>query len=506
LTARTQSRRTIRRLAVLVGATAAAFMAAPGGASAAAPAPGCSEAPVSATVSEWTCYVNPVTVARYEVKQDILAFVPKPPVDGHITRFQTDVVDENYDPIPINRLMLHHIVFANLDKGDKTCTGAGFTTFNGYPLFGGYAPERFAGAGEERAKLSLPPGFGYELNGAGPDAHRWGLVYMLMNHRKQSDTAYIQYKLTVDTDPAIQSVRPYWLDVNNCKADPIYNVRGLGKRAARKAGPNATHKRFRDFVAQEDGWIVAGAGHVHGGARKLTITKPACDNKQVAVSNPTWGLASHPFYNVRPVLHEPGPIGMSGFKTPTGIPVRDGQRIRLNSLYENTRPHTRVMGIYVVYIAEDQPGGATPEYCGGAPGDTVYGSGTNLQGRSTPVPFKIPLTALDGDGDAVTIKGPPGRFRRLNSGATVTVGDRFFSRPNVRLRQGASLNYFFKSAELHNLTLANGPLGIGSPNLDGWRTYSQKFTRPGTYRFFCALHPVQMSQRVIVKKRRHRGR
>jgi plastocyanin len=58
--------------------------------------------------------------------------------------------------------------------------------------------------------------------------------------------------------------------------------------------------------------------------------------------------------------------------------------------------------------------------------------------------------------------------------------------------------------ELHNLTLANGPLGIGSPNLNGVRTYTQRFTRPGTYRLFCALHPVQMSQRVVVKKRRNR--
>jgi plastocyanin len=50
--------------------------------------------------------------------------------------------------------------------------------------------------------------------------------------------------------------------------------------------------------------------------------------------------------------------------------------------------------------------------------------------------------------------------------------------------------------------LANGPLGIGTDNLDINSVYKKRFKRPGTYRFFCSLHPVQMSQRVIVSKDR----
>ena len=89
----------------------------------------------------------------------------------------------------------------------------------------------------------------------------------------------------------------------------------------------------------------------------------------------------------------------------------------------------------------------------------------------------------------------------MKNGGVVFVGDRFFGRPNVRLRRGSSLKYFFGSNELHNVTLANGPLGIGSPNFRANRTFTQKFTRAGTYRLFCGLHPVQMSQRVIVKNK-----
>ena len=88
----------------------------------------------------------------------------------------------------------------------------------------------------------------------------------------------------------------------------------------------------------------------------------------------------------------------------------------------------------------------------------------------------------------------------------MNVPDRSFGLPNVTLRRGGSLSYVFSDNELHNLTLANGPLGIGSPNLDGGRNFTQKFTRVGTYRFFCGLHPTQMQQRVVVKKPKRRNR
>ena len=74
------------------------------------------------------------------------------------------------------------------------------------------------------------------------------------------------------------------------------------------------------------------------------------------------------------------------------------------------------------------------------------------------------------------------------------------------MERGSTLTWQFGGQELHNLTLANGPLGIGSDNLDGDRTYTEKFNRPYTYRFFCALHPVQMQERVVVtgKKKKHK--
>ncbi|MGH2960736.1 MAG: cupredoxin domain-containing protein [Solirubrobacterales bacterium] len=448
----------------------------------------------SAAVETFTQRVGPVQVGGYEVKQSVLP-APHEEIDGYVTNMEVDVVNADGTPVPIQRLMLHHIVFANLNRQDATCDS--IVGFDERPnsLF---SSERFYAAGEERAKLALPPGYGYKLNAD----DFWGMLYMFMNHRPATDRAYIQYKYRVVSGAAaagMRAVDPYWYDVENCRADPIYNVKGTQKKGS-------TDTESTDFVMPEDGYIVGGGGHVHGGARELTLTQPDCTgNRQIGDSQPTWGRRDHPFYNVKPVLHEPGPIAMSGFQSRSGIPVAEGERVRLNALYDNSLPHTRVMGIMVVYVDHSRDVG---QRCAPLPTDTqtLLRPGS-IDGRTGgPIPYTIPLTGLDEDGNAVTIRKPPGKAKRVKSGDTIDVGDRFFERPNVKLKRGGSLNWQFSGDELHNVTLANGPIGFGSPNLDAERTFSQRFTRSGTYRLFCALHPVQMSERVVVKGKKKRKR
>jgi plastocyanin len=440
----------------------------------------------AAAATETQTYTLPVQSAGYEVKQGVM-FAPHPAVDGFVTRMEVDVVDENGQQVPIQRLMLHHIVFVNLNRPDHTC--GNFTLFDNRTTVP--AGERFYAAGEERAKMVLPPGYGYRMR---PNDN-WGLLYMLMNHRSAPDNAFIQYTVTTDTDPAIERVEPYWLDVENCRADPIYNVPG-------NQGPGSTHVESMEFQMPEAGRIIAGGGHVHGGAYGLNLRQPDCGDRLIADSTPTWGNPEHPFYNVRPVLHEPGPINMTAFGTEAGIPVSQGERLRLDSVYDNSLPHVRVMGIFVMYVDPD-PG--VTEACGELPSDVTVLDGSQ-DGRPGPIPYEIPLTGLNKKGEAVTIAKPPGETKRLRSGATIQVGDRYFKKPNVRVRRGADLTWQFSGYALHNLTLANGPIGIGSPNLDQGRTFDVSFDEKGTYRFFCAIHPVQMSERVVVGGKKKGGK
>jgi plastocyanin len=114
----------------------------------------------------------------------------------------------------------------------------------------------------------------------------------------------------------------------------------------------------------------------------------------------------------------------------------------------------------------------------------------------------VPLTGLDRQGHARTISRPPGRLRRISGAkATVRVADFAFSRPNLSVARGATVRWRFPDAELHDVTLASGPRGFSSPHLGTGGRYSHRFDRPGTYRLFCSLHPVLMTERIVVRRR-----
>jgi plastocyanin len=309
-----------------------------------------------------------------------------------------------------------------------------------------------------------------------------------MNHRQLPDEAHIKYEMTVETANPLRDVTPYWLDVNNCFVDPIYNVPGGGK-------PGSLDRRSAEWTIPEAGRLVAGSGHVHGGGQSLSVTQPTCQNRELAHFTPTWGPPSHPFYNVRPILHEPGPVNVTSMTTPTGIPLAAGSRLRLTSTYDNVLPHTRVMGISVVYVAPDP---SVVEPCGALPADVGYTG--RPAGRTSSPRFTVPLTGIDPDtGRAVTIQKPPGRRVALRSGATVRIRGFDFSKRNIALRRGSRLRWRFDDdGAIHNVTLASGPIGFGSENL-ARGSFTQRFDKAGTYRVFCALHPVAMTESIVVR-------
>ena len=59
-------------------------------------------------------------------------------------------------------------------------------------------------------------------------------------------------------------MKPVWLDVVNCYADPIFTVPGTG-------GPGSSFVRTSDFTMPESGRLVSGGAHIHGGGQRLEL-------------------------------------------------------------------------------------------------------------------------------------------------------------------------------------------------------------------------------------------
>jgi plastocyanin len=94
------------------------------------------------------------------------------------------------------------------------------------------------------------------------------------------------------------------------------------------------------------------------------------------------------------------------------------------------------------------------------------------------------------------LKPPAGPLRRdIHS---TWVGDYAFGAQRVSLKRGASFTWRFRGGVDHDVTLASGPAGFASPSMRNG-TFTYRFTRPGTYRLFCSLHPARMTQIVIVR-------
>jgi plastocyanin len=138
------------------------------------------------------------------------------------------------------------------------------------------------------------------------------------------------------------------------------------------------------------------------------------------------------------------------------------------------------MGLYIT------PDAAVPDGCAPLPGDVRV---TRIPGPATPPRFHMPLGR------------PPGATVMLGRDAAIDVARDAFTPANVAVRAGTVVRWRFWDDALHNVTLADGPLGFSSPNLSDVRTFAQRLTRPGVYRLVCSLHAVTMVATVTVLAR-----
>ena len=363
----------------------------------------------SASTGRLTFRSRTIEIGGYETRRGNMT-VPAPPRTGFLTTMRAEVVDAHGRPVPQQIVMLHHVLFMNKGRfrGDRTSTDCKTNVH-----------EKFFGTGEEAQELVLAPGYGYPVR----EGDVWKMSYMLMNHTARAARVHLRYTVTVSS-ARLTPVTPYWITLA-CGQGKIFNVAGGG-------APGSVERRTRDWTVPQTGRIVAAMAHAHGGTLSVGLSRPRCGAAELLSSDPEYGAADDPIYNVSPVLHEPSPRSMSVVTSATGWAVTRGETLRLTASYDNEHPHVAVMGIMHVYIARNGPP-ATP--CPAEPVDV------NLHrlpfpgapGRLTPPLVSVDLSVRGTDGVAHPITDVPGPFDVLGHHALV-VRNFAFSRASSRCR------------------------------------------------------------------------
>lgn len=90
---------------------------------------------------------------------------------------------------------------------------------------------------------------------------------------------------------------------------------------------------------------------------------------------------------------------------------------------------------------------------------------------------------------------------------TVKVQDDYYNPARLKVAKGATVKWVWGHMDYnsHNVTLSKGPKGIlatawTSPTASGSYTFKRKFVTPGTYHFYCTIHPTSMFMTVVVTK------
>jgi plastocyanin len=84
---------------------------------------------------------------------------------------------------------------------------------------------------------------------------------------------------------------------------------------------------------------------------------------------------------------------------------------------------------------------------------------------------------------------------------TVKLGDNFFKPTRLTVRRGTKVRFKWTGNNPHNVTKRSGPGGPFKSRTTSQRgvNFAKRFTKRGTYKLICTIHPTEM--RLTVKVR-----
>lgn len=79
----------------------------------------------------------------------------------------------------------------------------------------------------------------------------------------------------------------------------------------------------------------------------------------------------------------------------------------------------------------------------------------------------------------------------------ITISGNAYSAPELTVRPGTAVTWFNKDEAPHTVTVTAGPEKFDSGTVEKGRSYTHRFNRAGTYRYYCAVHPEMVAQVVV---------
>jgi hypothetical protein len=453
--------------------------------------------------------------------------VPKPAADGFMVRMTPDLHYAKADgvccgKIPrVDVIHLHHGVWlSNGTAGEGEGSG-----------FGGWYP--FMAAGEEKTAYAFPSGYGYPI-GSG-DA--WLLNYMIHDLISKPAKVYITYDIDFvpASSPAAASiipVHPIWMDVEAHHIYPVFDVLRRSGRHGRYTFPDMATgypQGLNEFTIDHPGTLITTAGHVHPGGLydDLDLIRAGAAASGGAIPGPVPSSvrlfrSNADYFDKRGAIS--WDMAMTGTLADWRPAVQTGDTLRISATYDTTRASWyESMGIMVVWEAWDDATGVDPfTHTLDQRGRVTHGhlAENDNHGGARPL-LANPLKVRSCRTDRVLIGGfqfLPGDLSASGSGRcapTVTQGHSI-TFVNDDAAQSAIWSLFgpnqaYMHSIFHTVTACRLPcnlntgisyplaagaggydsaqLGVGPPasgTLD-WSTPAD--LRPGTYAFFCRIHP-----------------
>ena len=470
--------------------------------------------------------------------------VPKPQQDGYMVRMAPNLRYTLPDgkccgKIPrVDVIHLHHGVWlSNGPAGAGEGNSYGQTPASIYP---------FMASGEEKTVYEFPRGYGYPVLAT----DFWVLNYMIHNLTAKAAKVYITYD--IDFVPAsspaastITPVHPIWMDVQDHHLYPVFNVLRHSGVNGKFTYPDMAHDPYgsgpqlNEFTVDHPGTLIATAGHVHPGGLYDDLdliragTKPTGRAIPGAVRNSVrlFRSQAHYFNHLAPISWD---MAMTATPADWRPQVKAGDVMRISTTYETKRASWyESMGIMVVWEAWDGTGGVDPfthkldqkghVTHGHLAEDNNHGgihsTGVSLKSLPTCFTHKVAISAFQYNPGGFTATGANRCIPTIRQGKSL----RFVNDDASPLSPGSPLapSRAYIASIFHTITacqnpcglntgisypLANGAggydsgqLGLGAPatgKLD-WSTPAN--LPPGTYTFFCRIHPFMRGVFRIIK-------